>query len=96
MPPPSRSATAPDTPFPLQRTLKQLENARQRLDRTTKQIEEKRRAGQHSLDSLRTEYEAMAEERKGSDKQVEEVRRKIDGIKRKVSYRLLLHTVKTS
>ena len=55
-----------------QRVRKQLLNAQEKLDRAVRHAQEKRNAGQQTIERLQAEYEEMVAERRDNDKEVEE------------------------
>jgi kinetochore protein Nuf2 len=55
-----------------QRVRKQLFNAQEKLDRAVRHAQEKRNAGQQTVERLQVEYEEMVAERRDNDKEVEE------------------------
>lgn len=55
-----------------QRVRKQLFNAQEKLDRAVRHAQEKRSAGQQTIERLQAEYEEMVAERRDNDKEVEE------------------------
>lgn len=55
-----------------QRVRKQLFSAQERVDRAVRHTQEKRNAGQQTIERLQAEYEEMVAERRDNDKEVEE------------------------
>lgn len=55
-----------------ERVRKQLFNAQEKLDRAVRHAQEKRNAGQQTIERLQAEYEEMVAERRDNDKEVEE------------------------
>jgi kinetochore protein Nuf2 len=65
--------------------VKQLANAREKIERAQQHIEDKRVANRQAIERLEKEYENMAIERRDTDKHNEELRAEADEIERKVS-----------
>lgn len=66
------------------RVEKQLSNAHDKLERAQRHAEDKKTAGQRTIERLQREYDEMAVERRDNDKQVEELRLEADGVETKV------------
>jgi kinetochore protein Nuf2 len=65
--------------------LKQLANAREKIERAQQHIEDKRVANRQAIERLEKEYENMSIERRDTDKHNEELRAEADETERKVS-----------
>ena len=65
--------------------MKQLANAREKIERAQQHIEDKRVANRQAIERLEKEYENMAIERRDTDKHNEELRAEADETERKVS-----------
>ena len=75
--------------------MKQLANAREKIERAQQHIEDKRVANRQAIERLEKEYENMAIERRDTDKHNEELRAEADETERKVS-RGLSHSLPMS
>ena len=69
----------------VQHAVKQLANAREKIERAQQHIEDKRGANRQAIERLEKEYENMALERRDTDKHNEELRAEADETERKVS-----------
>ena len=69
----------------VQHAVKQLANAREKIERAQQHIEDKRGANRQAIERLKREYENMATERRDTDKHNEELRAEADETERKVS-----------
>ena len=69
----------------VQHAVKQLANAREKIERAQQHIEDKRGANRQAIERLEKEYENMAIERRDTDKHNEELRAEADETERKVS-----------
>ena len=63
---------------------KQLSNAQEKLERAQQHAEDKRLAGQQTIERLQREYEEMVLDRRDNEKQVEELRSKANEFERQV------------
>ncbi|KAH9977227.1 Nuf2 family-domain-containing protein [Lactifluus volemus] len=66
----------------------QLANARERIERGQRHVEEKRIASQQAIERLEEEYQSMAMERRDTDKHNEELRAEADEIERRMAEHL--------
>ncbi|KAI0303431.1 Nuf2 family-domain-containing protein [Multifurca ochricompacta] len=64
---------------------KQLANARERIERAQRHVEDKRIASRQAIERLEKEYQNMAIERRDNDKHNEELRAEADEIERKMA-----------
>ncbi|KAI0034709.1 Nuf2 family-domain-containing protein [Vararia minispora EC-137] len=69
----------------LERAQNQLSKAQEKLERAQRDLDERRRAGQETIERLQHEYEVMASERKDNEMQVEELRQQANEIERKIA-----------
>ncbi|ETW85632.1 hypothetical protein HETIRDRAFT_309393 [Heterobasidion irregulare TC 32-1] len=70
------------------RVQKQLSNAQEKLERAQQHAEDKRLAGQHTIERLQREYEEMVLDRRDNEKQVEELRSKANEFERQMAEHL--------
>ncbi|KAI0253928.1 Nuf2 family-domain-containing protein [Lactifluus subvellereus] len=63
----------------------QLANAREKIERGQRHVEEKRVASQQAIERLEKEYQNMAMERRDTDKHNEELRAEADEVERKMA-----------
>ncbi|KAI9508472.1 Nuf2 family-domain-containing protein [Russula earlei] len=68
--------------------VKQLANARQKIERAQQHIEDKRLSSQQAIERLEKEYQNMALERRDTDKHNEELRAEADETERKMAEHL--------
>jgi len=68
-----------------EQAVKQLANAREKIERAQQHIEDKRGANRQAIERLEKEYENMAIERRDTDKHNEELRAEADETERKMN-----------